>query len=78
MGEGKLLVAGPFGENGRAFEGIFIFNAATTAEVAAIMQSDAAVAAGRFSFEVIDWYGSAAIQELVTLHQRIDKVGLYR
>ena len=75
---GTLVLAGPFAENERGYEGIFIFNATNPAEVAAIMKTDPAVAAGRFVYDAVDWYGSAAIQEVTEMHQRIDKIGLYR
>ena len=73
--EGKLVVAGPFGDNTHGYEGIFILNVATQSEAEALLKTDPAIAAGRFAFEAVEWYGSAALQETVAIHQRIDKTG---
>ena len=73
--EGKLLVAGPMTPNDRNYEGIFIFNVKTTKEAEALLASDPAVAAGALAFEAYGWYGSAALQEVVDIHGRIDKTG---
>ena len=73
--EGKLVVAGPFGDNTHGYEGIFILTVATQSEAEALLKTDPAIAAGRFAFEAVEWYGSAALQETVAIHQRIDKTG---
>jgi uncharacterized protein YciI len=71
--EGKLAIAGPFEENPNHYEGLFIFNVKTVKEAEALVASDPAVAAGRFSFEAYGWYGSAALMETNAIHNRIDK-----
>lgn len=53
--EGKLKVAGPFGDNGN-WRGIFIFDAATKEEVEQWLKTDPAIAAGRLSYEIHPWY----------------------
>lgn len=58
--EGKLKVAGPFGDNGN-WSGIFIFDASATGcttkeEMEKILQSDPAVAAGRLVCNIRPWY----------------------
>ena len=70
--EGKLLLAGPFADNKQSYEGIFILNVATLQEAETLMQTDPAVASGRFVLEMVEWYGSAAIQELPSIHARIE------
>src|SRR3982751_4699415 len=44
--EGKLKVAGPFGDDGN-WRGIFIFDCKTKEEVEALLKTDPAIAAGR-------------------------------
>ena len=73
--EGKLVVAGPFQENTSRFEGLFVFNVKTVKEAEALLVTDPAVAAGRFSYEAYGWYGSAAMMEINSIHNRIDKTG---
>lgn len=53
--EGKIIVAGPFGDDGN-WRGIFIFDAASKEEVEQLLQTDAAVASGRLSFEIHPWW----------------------
>jgi len=53
--EGKIKVAGPFGEKGD-WKGIFIFDCATKEEVEQLLQSDPAIAAGRLGYEIKPWY----------------------
>jgi len=62
---GKLLIAGPFdvGANppSDALAGIFIFDVPTLEEAVALTQTDPAVKAGRFTIEVMPWYGPAGL-----------------
>lgn len=53
--EGKILVAGPFGDNGN-WRGIFIFDCETQEEVEKLLQTDPAIAAGRLAYEVHPWW----------------------
>lgn len=73
VSEGKLVVAGPMEPNDRHYEGIFIFNVKTAKEADALLATDPAVAGGALAFETYAWYGSAALQETVAIHSRIDK-----
>ena len=52
---GKILVAGPFGDNGE-WRGIFIFDAKTKEEVENHLKTDPAIAAGRLSYEIHPWW----------------------
>ncbi|MEO8359398.1 MAG: YciI family protein [Vicinamibacteria bacterium] len=73
--ENKLLVAGPLAKNEKHLEGIFIFNVATVKEAEALLASDPAVAAGLLAFEAYGWYSTAALQEVLPIHYRIEKPG---
>ncbi len=70
--EGKLVVAGPFLEDGE-FRGIYVFNVETIEEAEALTQTDPAVKAGRLVMELHPWYGSAALQEINSIHRRLEK-----
>jgi uncharacterized protein YciI len=58
--EGKIKVAGPFGEEGDPrgadWQGLFIFDCETKEEVEKLLQTDPAIAAGRMVFQVKPWY----------------------
>jgi len=51
----KLIVAGPFGDNGQ-WRGIFIFDAANKEEVEGYLKTDPAIAAGRLDYEIHPWW----------------------
>ena len=53
--EGKIKVAGPFGEGGD-WQGLFIFDCETKEEVEKLLQTDPAIAAGRLVYQVKPWY----------------------
>ena len=55
--EGKIKVAGPFGDNGN-WRGIFIFDCETKEEVEKLLTSDPAISSGRLGFEIHPWYTS--------------------
>ncbi|RZL17076.1 MAG: hypothetical protein EOO89_09715 [Pedobacter sp.] len=52
---GKILVAGPFGDDGE-WRGLFIFDASGTEEVEKLLQTDPAIAAGRLDYEIHPWW----------------------
>jgi uncharacterized protein YciI len=61
---GKLVVAGPFEapEGDRAaLAGVFVFDVATKEEVQALVAGDPAVAAGRFSVEILPWWSKEGL-----------------
>ena len=55
--EGKLKVAGPFGDDGN-WRGIFIFDCETKEEVIQLLSADPAISAGRLAYEIKPWYTS--------------------
>ena len=52
---GKLLVAGPFGDDGN-WRGIFILDCATKEEAESLVKEDPAVKAGRLTYEIHPWW----------------------
>jgi uncharacterized protein YciI len=51
---GKILVAGPFADNGE-WRGIFIYKCASLEEAQALANTDPAVQAGRLKIEIHPW-----------------------
>ena len=56
--EGKLKVAGPFGDEGK-WIGIFIFDCETKEEVEKLLKTDPAIVAGRLNYEIHPWWTAA-------------------
>lgn len=52
---GKLLVAGPFGDNSD-WRGIFIFDCPTKEEVEKYLKEDPAISSGRLSYRIHPWW----------------------
>jgi uncharacterized protein YciI len=71
--EGKLIVAGPFMKNDKNYRGIFIFNVNTIEEAQALVATDPAVKANIFEVDLTLWYGSAALQEVSKMHDKVAK-----
>lgn len=69
--EGKLIVAGPFGKNSLTYRGLFIFNVTTKEEAEALLKTDPAVNSGLLAYDLIPWYGSAAISEYLDASDKI-------
>lgn len=74
--QGKLALAGPFGENDRAFRGLFVLAVTTPEEARELAESDPAVEAGVFVVEYLPWYGSAALMQVNDIHSRIAEQGI--
>jgi uncharacterized protein len=58
---GKLIVAGPMGDDGD-LRGIFIFDAKSVDEVKAMAEEDPAIKAGRLVLELHPWYAAAGLR----------------
>ena len=70
--EGKLVLAGPFADDGD-LRGIYIFDVTTVAEAEALTKTDPAIQAGQLAMELHPWYGTAALMMIPELHARIEK-----
>lgn len=70
--EGKLVVAGPFLDDGE-IRGIYIFNVETIQEAEALTKTDPAIQAGRLIMELHPWYGSAALMQVNSTHRKLAK-----
>ena len=70
--EGKLVLAGPFADDG-VLRGIYIFDVATVAEAEALTKTDPAIQAGQLVMELHRWYGTAALMTVNDVHSRIEK-----
>ena len=57
---GKLLAAGPIGEDSD-LRGIFLFKSLPTDEVRKMVEADAAVQSGRLRYEILPWMGTRNI-----------------
>ena len=71
--DGKLVMAGPFMENNRNYRDVYIFNVSTVEEANALVISDPAVKENLLEAELTLWYGSAALQETLKIHEKIAK-----
>ncbi len=72
--EEKLILAGPLGENDLNYRGIFILNIKTVAEAKELLLSDPAIKNKLLDFDIISWYGSAALPEYLPYSDKIWKL----
>ena len=70
--EGKLILAGPFLDNGEV-RGIYIFDVKTIEEAKALTETDPAIQAGSLIMDLHPWYGSAALMQVNEIHNKIKK-----
>jgi uncharacterized protein len=68
------LLAGPLGKNDLNYRGIFIFNTNSIETAELWVKTDPAVEAGLLDYELLNWYGSAALPTYLETHQKIAKV----
>jgi|SRR6266568_762994 len=61
--EGKLVVAGPFLDQSgeKALAGLFIFRIETMDAAKALVETDPAVKAGRFVYDIVPWLGPKSL-----------------
>ena len=71
--ENKLVLAGPTGDNDKNYEGIFVFNTGSVDEAKQWLSTDPAIQSKDLDAEIYGWYGTAALQEIPALHQKIQK-----
>ena len=53
--EGKIIMAGPMGDNG-SLRGIFIMDGKDSTEIASHIKTDSAIVTGRLRFEIHPWW----------------------
>ena len=70
--EGKLVLAGPFADDGE-LRGIYIFDVKTVAEAEELTKTDPAIQAGQLVMELHPWYATAGLMTIPELHERIEK-----
>ncbi|MHC1690217.1 MAG: YciI family protein [Bacteroidales bacterium] len=71
--EGKLIVAGPMGNNDKNYRGIFILNVKTFDEAKVLLENDPTIKQKFFDVELYEWYGSAALPVYLETHSKIEK-----
>jgi uncharacterized protein YciI len=71
--EGKLVIAGPMGDNDKNYEGVFVFNTASIDEAKQWLSTDPAIQSKDLDAELYSWYCTAALQEIPALHQQLQK-----
>ena len=71
--QNKLVVAGPFGKNDNNYEGIFILNTYNKKEAEAMIETDTAVHSKVLVAEYYLYYGSASLQQIPELHNKIQQ-----
>jgi uncharacterized protein YciI len=61
---GEMVVAGPFSNQSgeEALAGMFILRTASIEEARGIVNSDPAVVAGRFVYEIVPWFGPKTLR----------------
>ena len=72
--EGKLIVAGPLGKNELKYRGIFILNNVKSLDEAKeLLQNDLAIKNGLLDYDILTWFGSAALPEYLPYSDKIWK-----
>ena|SRR5438552_9550974 len=71
--ESKLLLAGPMGDNDKMYEGIFVFNTADVNEAKQWLSTDPAIQSKDLDAELYQWYGPAALQEVISINEKLQK-----
>ena len=71
--EGKLVLAGPFGKNPKAYRGLFILNVKTIEEAKHLVATDPAVSGKLLAAEYYNWYGSAAVMAIPEMQEKVQK-----
>jgi uncharacterized protein YciI len=71
--EGKLVLAGPFDQNDKKYEGIFVLNTDDLNLAKVWILTDPAVQAKLLDADLFSWYASAALQQIPSIHDKIWK-----
>ena len=73
--DGKLVLAGPFADDGDV-RGIYIFDLRTVEEAKKLVETDPSIKAGLFEVELRPWFGTAALLEVLKIHEKITEEGM--
>lgn len=68
--DGRLVVAGPFGNNDRNYRGLFIFNTQYPDTLMKWLENDPMITNDVLSIELTPWYGSAALPLYLPYHDQ--------
>ncbi|MCH5717101.1 YciI family protein [Niabella hibiscisoli] len=71
--DGYLVVAGPFGKNDKQYRGLFILKARDKEEAEKLLLTDPAIKTGLLTYDLLDWYGSAALPMYLPHSEKISK-----
>ena len=71
---GDLVLAGPFGTNDDNYRGLFVLNVSTFEDAKKLLATDPAIQAKLLEPELYLWYGSASLQEILPIHNKIQKL----
>lgn len=69
--EGKLVVAGPFGDDPAGWRGLFLFAVPAIDEARRLTATDPVIVNGEMVAEYHLWYGSAAAMMIPEVHAKI-------
>lgn len=71
--QGEIDIAGPFGSNDLEYRGHFIFKSSNEEAVKEMLMTDPVIKNDYLTFEIISWYGSAALPLYQKSHKVIKK-----
>ena len=71
---GDLVLAGPFGTNSENYRGLFVLNVSNFEDAKKLLATDPAIKAKLLEPELYLWYGSASLQEMLPIHNKIQKL----
>lgn len=71
--QNKLVLAGPLGKNDNNYEGIFILNTDNKKEAVGMIETDRAVHSKILTAEYYMYYGSASLQQIPEMHNKIQR-----
>lgn len=71
--EGKLVLAGPFGDDANGWRGLFLFAVPDIDAAKRLTATDPVIVKGEMVAEYHQWYGSAATMMIPELHEKIAK-----
>jgi uncharacterized protein YciI len=69
--QGKLALAGPFGQNTDGWRGLFVMATADVEEARRWTETDPVIVNGEMVADYVPWYGSAALMQVGEIHKSI-------